>query len=365
MTGPVPRTGILEIPLYVPGRSYIDGLDSVYKLSSNESALGASEKAITAYQEIAEKLQRYPDGSAIALREGIAKEHSAMGHVLETDRIMCGEGSDEIIQLLAAAYAGSEDEILHTEHGFVMYRIAALSVGATPKAVNEIAWTPNIDSIISAITDNTRIIFVANPNSTGTYLSRDELSRLHAAIPSKVLLVIDGAYAEYVPYDDYSPGIELSQAENNVVMTRTFSKAYGLAGLRLGWCYGPREVVDVLNRVRGPFNVTAPAQAAGLAAVRDQAFIEGARQHNELWRSWLEKELAILNIEYIPSVTNFICAHFPDKKRSAPLVIEHLMREGVLVRHMNAYGMPNHVRITIGLAEEMYIVARALRSFLE
>lgn len=365
MTGPTPRAGVLEIPIYVPGRSRVEGRDRVHKLSSNESALGSSEKAVAAYREVAEELHRYPDGGASALREAIALAHRAGGNALDADGIVCGEGSDEIIHLLASAYAGPGDEILHTAHGFVMYRLAALGVGAAPIAAAEQDWTPDVDALLGAVTERTRIVFVSNPNPTGTYVPREELARLHASLSSDVLLVIDAAYAEYVTQDDYSSGIELVGAADNVVMTRTFSKAYGLAGLRLGWCYGPADVIDVLNRVRGPFNVTAPAQAAGIAAVGDRAFVERARQHNETWRSWLENELEMLGVPYIPSVTNFVCVHFPDEARSASAAIEHMMGDGVLVRDMNAYGLPNHVRMTIGLEEEMRSLVESLRSFLE
>ena len=349
--------------MYVPGRSRVEGRDRIYKLSSNESALGTSDKAITAYQALAGELHRYPDGSASELREAIARVHRAEGNALTAGNIVCGEGSDEIIHLLAAAYAGPGDEILHTAHGFVMYRLAALGVGAEPVAAPERDCTPDVDALLGKVTEDTSVVFLSNPNPTGTYLPRGELARLHGGLPDNVLLVIDAAYAEYVTREDYASGVELVGAADNVVMTRTFSKAYGLAGLRLGWCYGPAGVVEVLNRLRGPFNVTAPAQAAGIAAVEDTQFVERARRHNETWRGWLENELQRMRLPYIPSVTNFVCVQFSDQVKSAHAAIEHLMAEGLLVRDMNAYGLPDHVRITIGLEEETRAVVDSLQSF--
>lgn len=364
MSGPIPRAGVLEIPMYVPGRSRAEGHEHVVKLSSNESALGTSEKAMAAYRALEGELHRYPDGNAADLREAIAGVHRADGDVLDAENIVCGEGSDEIIHLLTAAYAGPGDEVLHSTHGFVMYKLSALGVGATPVAAPEREWTPDVDALLKRVTERTRLVFLSNPNPTGTYLPRRELVRLHSGLPAHVVLAIDAAYAEYVTQDDYASGLELVGAADNVVMTRTFSKAYGLAGLRLGWCYGPTGVVDVLNRLRGPFNVTAPAQAAGIAAVEDQAFVARARQHNETWRNWLESELRRLGVPYIPSVTNFVCAGFPDKEKTAAAAIEHMMGDGVLVRDMNAYGLPSHARITIGLAEETRAVVRSLETFL-
>lgn len=365
MSGPTPRAGVLEIPMYVPGRSRVEGRERVLKLSSNESALGTSDRAIAAYTAIAKELHRYPDGGAGDLREAIARVHRAEGNALDADNIVCGEGSDEIIHLLAAAYAGPGDEILHTAHGFVMYRLAALGVGAEPVAAPERNWTPDVDALLGRVTERTRVVFLSNPNPTGTYVPHGELARLHDGLPEHVVLAIDAAYAEYVTRDDYASGVELVGAADNVVMTRTFSKAYGLAGLRLGWCYGPARVIDVLNRLRGPFNVSTPAQAAGVAAVEDTAFIERARQHNETWRGWLDGELQRMGIPYIPSVTNFVCAEFPDKVKSASAAIEHMMGDGVLVRDMNAYGLSDYVRITIGLEEETRAVVASLQSFLE
>ncbi len=364
MNGPVPRAGILEIPMYVPGRSRADGHERAVKLSSNESALGTSDKAAAAYRALAGELHRYPDGGAVALREAIARVHRVGGAALDAGNIVCGEGSDEIIHLLAAGYAGPGDEVLHSAHGFVMYRLSALGVGATPVAAPEREWTPDVDALLERVTGRTRLVFVSNPNPTGTYLPRRELARLHAGLPAHVVLAVDAAYAEYVTRDDYASGLELVGAADNVVMTRTFSKVYGLAGLRLGWCCGPAGVVDVLNRLRGPFNVTAPAQAAGIAAVEDQAFVERARRHNEIWRAWLEGELRRLGVPYIPGVANFVCAAFPDGDRTAAAAIEHMMRDGVLVRDMNAYGLPDHVRITVGLEEEVRAAARSLETFL-
>ena len=364
MSSLIPRAGVLEIPMYVPGRSRVEGHNRIIKLSSNESALGSSEHAIIAYQELADQLHRYPDGGAVKLREAIARIHGDEGNRLHADNIVCGEGSDEIIHLLAAAYAGNGNEILHTAHGFVMYRLAALGVGAKPVSVPEQEWTPDVDALLAHVTDKTRVVFVSNPNPTGTYLTHGELARLHAGLPDNMLLVIDAAYAEYVMEDDYGSGINLVGTADNVVMIRTFSKAYGLAGLRLGWCYGPVDVIRVLNRLRGPFNVTAPAQAAGVAAVEDIAFIERVTKHNAIWVAWFQSELERLGLTYIPSATNFVCAEFRDEKKSAAAAIEHMLGDGILVRDMNAYGLSNHVRITIGLEDEVRAVIDSLERFL-
>jgi histidinol-phosphate aminotransferase len=364
MTLPQPRPGILDIPMYVPGRSRLAGRDRVVKLSSNESALGTSDRAIAAYKSIADTLHRYPDGAATGLREAIARVHGAGGNGLDPSRVVCGEGSDEIIHLLAAAYAGPGDEILHTAQGFVMYRLAALGVGAVPVAAPERNYTPDVDALLERVGPVTRVVFLSNPNPTGTYVSAADVGRLHGALRDDILLVIDAAYAEYVTAPDYTSGLELAATADNVVMTRTFSKAYGLAGLRLGWCYAPLGVADVLNRLRGPFNVTAPAQAAGIAALDDQAFIERARSHNATWYRWLSTEIAALGPMVVPSVTNFICIGFDGTGRSADDALAHFMGDGVLVRDLKAYGLPNHLRVTIGLEEENRKVVDSLRRFL-
>ncbi|HXP12654.1 MAG TPA: histidinol-phosphate transaminase, partial [Stellaceae bacterium] len=263
--GPTPRPGILDIAPYIGGEAKIPGNRNPIKLSSNESALGPSAKAVAAYKDLAGEIHRYPEGGCAALRDALGKMHG-----LDPARIVCGAGSDELIGLLARAYAGPGDEVLYSRHGFLMYPIAALTAGATPIAVPEKDLTFDVDATLKRVGPKTKIVFIANPNNpTGTYISRDAMKRLQAGLPPHVLLVIDAAYAEFVSRNDYEPGIELAGQAANVVMTRTFSKIYALAALRLGWAYGSAEIADVLNRVRNPFNVNTAAQAAGVAALED------------------------------------------------------------------------------------------------
>src|SRR3954469_1167259 len=274
---PQPRSGVLAIDPYVPGKSTAPGVARVFKLSSNETPLGPSPKAVAAYRAVAEHLEDYPDGASTALREAIGR---AFG--LDPGRIICGAGSDDLLNLIADAYLCDGDEAIHTTHGFLVYPIATLGSGAKPIAAAEKNYTADVDAILAAVTEHTKIVFLANPNNpTGTYVPFDEVKRLHSALPPHVLLVLDAAYAEYVRRNDYEAGIELVATCENVVMTRTFSKIYGLAALRLGWLYAPAHVVDALNRIRGPFNVNAAAIAAGVEAIRDTVHVERSRQHNE------------------------------------------------------------------------------------
>src|SRR6478672_1131396 len=294
---PQPRPGVLTIEPYVPGKSSAPGAAKVFKLSSNETPLGPSPKAIAAYKEIGKHLEDYPDGAASALREAIGR---AFG--LDPGRIVCGAGSDDLLNLLARAYLADGDEAIHTTHGFLVYPIAT-----------ETNYTASVDAILAAVTKKTKIVFLANPNNpTGTYVSFDEIKRLHRSLPPQVLLVLDAAYAEYVRRNDYESGIELVATSENVVMTRTFSKIHGLAALRLGWMFGPAHVVAAVNRVRGPFNVNAPAIAAGIAAIEDMEHQEHAREHNAHWLAWLTQEIGKLGLKVTPSVANFVLIHFPE-----------------------------------------------------
>ena len=280
---PEPRPGVLKIKPYVPGKSHAPGVAKVHKLSSNESPLGPSPQAIAAYRALAEHLEDYPDGAATALREAIGRAYG-----LDPDRIVCGAGSDDLLNLLARAYLADGDEAIHTTHGFLVYPIATLGAGATPVVAAEKNHTADVDAILSCVTGRTKIVFLANPNNpTGTFIPFDEVRRLHRALPPHVLFVIDAAYAEYVRRNEYEAGIELVATSDNVVMCRTFSKIHGLAALRLGWMYGPTHVVDAVHRIRGPFNVNAAAIAAGIAAIADAPHVERARAHNERWLAWL------------------------------------------------------------------------------
>jgi histidinol-phosphate aminotransferase len=360
-TGPAPRPGILDIAPYVGGEARVEGVARPIRLASNESALGPSRKAVAAYRALAEEIHRYPDGSAAALRAAIGRRHG-----LDPERIVCGAGSDELIGLLLRAYAGSGDDVLYSRHGFLMYAIGARAVGATPVAAPERDLTADVDALLARVGPQTRVVLIANPNNpTGTYLGVAAMDRLHAGLPPSVVLAIDAAYAEFVDRDDYEPGVRLVDRADNVVMLRTFSKIYGLAGLRLGWAYCPPAIADVLNRVRGPFNVAAPAIAAGIAALEDTEALDRARAHNLRWRAWLSERLAALGLPVTPSVCNFVLPRFPDDpRRSAEAAFEFLRARGILTRKMAAYGLPQYLRITIGTGEEMERVAAALAEFM-
>ena len=358
---PVPQPGILQIDPYVPGESSVAGTLKPIKLSSNETPLGPSPKAIAAYAAAADSLALYPDGSAADLRRAIANHYG-----LDPDRIVCGCGSDELINLLAHAYIGPDDEAILSAHGFLMYKIATLSSGGKPIAVPERNYRADVDAILAAVTPRTRVVFLANPNNpTGTYLRHDEIRRLQQGLPGRVLLLLDAAYSEYVRRNDYEAGLELVATTPNTVMTRTFSKIYGLAALRLGWAYCPAAIADVLNRVRGPFNVTAPALAAGTAAIADRAHLERAVAHNEKWLPWVAGELSSLGLEVTPSVGNFLLIHFPaEPARNAAAADEFLKLQGIILRRVGAYGLPGALRMTIGTEDDNRRVVAALAQFM-
>jgi histidinol-phosphate aminotransferase len=359
-TRPAPRPGILDITPYVPGRSGAKGT-TVFKLSSNESPLGTSPAAIAAFTAAAGKLALYPDGSATALREAIAGRYG-----LKAQNIVCGAGSDELLQLIAHAYLGPGDEGVYSQYGFLVYPIAIQSNGAVAVVAPERNETADADAILARVGDRTRIVFLANPNNpTGTYLPFNEVKRLHAGLPRHVLLVLDAAYAEYVRRNDFESGIELVSTFDNVVMTRTFSKIYGLAALRLGWAYCPAHVADVLNRIRGPFNVSGPAIAAGVAAMNDQAFVERAVAHNDVWLPWLTRELTTLGLAVTPGVGNFLLVHFPlEESRNAAAADDFLLSRGLVLRRMDAYGLDDALRVTVGSEDANRALVAALKDFL-
>ncbi len=358
---PQPRAGVLEIEAYVPGKSSAQGVAKVFKLSSNETPLGPSARAIAAYQSIAAHLEDYPDGSATELREAIGR---AFG--LDPGRIVCGAGSDDLLNLLARAYLADGDEAIHTTHGFLVYPIATLGTGARPVVAPETDYTANVDAMLAAVTKKTKVIFLANPNNpTGTYISFDEVKRLHRSLPPHVLLVLDAAYADYVRRNDYQSGIELVATSENVVMCRTFSKIHGLAALRLGWMFGPAHVIAAINRIRGPFNVNAPAIAAGVAAIEDHEHQERAREHNTRWLAWLSQEIEKLGLKVTPSVANFLLIHFPEAKgRSAKEADAFLTARGLILRQLSTYKLPNALRMSVGTEEANRLVVAALKEFL-
>ncbi len=357
----IPRPGIMEVRPYVGGESSVSGAKRVIRLASNENPLGAGPRARAAYGAHQHALHRYPDGGSTKLRETIAQVYG-----LDAARIVNGSGSDELITLLVRAYAGPGDEVLHSAHGFLMYSIATKTVGATAVAAPERNLTADVDALLSRVSSKTRLLFLANPNNpTGSYLPAEEIARLREALPDQVLLVIDAAYAEYVARDDYEPGAGLVEACDNVVMIRTFSKIYGLASLRLGWAYCPPGIVDVLHRLRGPFNVTGAAQEAGVAALLDPQHVERSIAHNAQWLAWLGGELAKLGLDPAPSVGNFLLVEFPEAAgRDADAALKALRSRGILVRAMGAYGLAQCLRITVGTEAEMKSLRDALREFL-
>ena len=360
MTTPEPRPGILDIEAYVPGESGVADGAPVIKLSSNETPLGPSPKALEAFKA-ASDLARYPDGTATALREAIASVYG-----LNPKRIVCGAGSDEILNLLANAYLGPGDEAIYTEHGFLVYRIAILANGATPVIAPETDRRANVDAILGLVSEKTKIVFLANPNNpTGTYLPFDELQRLRKGLPGSVLLVIDAAYAEYVRRNDYEAGLELVATSDNTVMTRTFSKVHGLAALRLGWCYAPGPVADVLNRIRGPFNVSAPAIAAGVAAITDGAHTDKAITHNDKWLAWVTEKVSALGLEVTPSAANFVLIHFPDEDDQRAKDADRALKDAhIILRRVTGYGFPNALRMTIGTEDENRKTIAVLEAFM-
>jgi histidinol-phosphate aminotransferase len=358
---PEPRPGVMKIDAYVPGKSKATGGVKVHKLSSNETPLGPSPKAMEAVRTF-DHLELYPDGTAARLREAIGAKYG-----LDPSRIVCGAGSDELLSLITYAYVGPGDEGIYSEHGFLVYRIAILAAGGTPVVALEKEYRTDVDAILERVTDKTKIVFLTNPNNpTGTYIPFDEVKRLHAGLPKHVLLVLDAAYAEYVRRNDYESGLELVATAENVVMTRTFSKIYGLANMRIGWMVAPAHIADAVNRIRGPFNMNGPAMAAGIAAVQDDAHVAKAFEHNAQWLEWLTKEIEALGLKVTPSVANFMMIHFPETAgQTAKDADAFLSSRGLILRRIDAYGLPNALRLTVGSEEANRLVVEALRDFVK
>ena len=360
----IPRADLLTLDAYVGGISRLAGANRVIKLSSNEGAFGPAPGARRAYAEAAASLHRYPDGGSAELRAALGALHG-----LDPARIVCDTGSDPIFSLLALAYGGPGTELVMSEHGFSIYAIAATKAGGRVVRAPERALTTDVDAILACVTPATRLVMIANPNNpTGTVISPAELIRLRRGLPAHVLLVVDAAYAEYVdvPGDDtgYDPGAALvdGSAGENTVMTRTFSKAFGLGGVRLGWVYGPPAVIDILNRIREPFGVSSAAQAAGLAALAEPGWLERIRDHNTRERTRLETALRAQGLAGPPSQANFVLAHLGTAER-ARAADAHLRRRAIIVRNVASYGLPTYLRITIGTTEEVDAVIAALAEF--
>ena len=360
MTTPRPRPEVLTISPYIGGESELPGINRTIKLSSNEGAFGVPPGAQAAIRRAAEDVFRYPDGGADALRAAIGRRWG-----LDPARIVCGAGSDDLIYQLCLAYGGPGRDIVMSAHGFSIYFIAGTYAGSHVIKVPERNLTADVDAMLAAVSPATRLMFLANPNNpTGSMLPHDEVARLRANLPPEVLLVLDSAYAEYVTRPDYDPGIRLVDTTDNTVMTRTFSKVFGLGGMRIGWCYAPPDVVDVLNRVRGPFNVSVAAQAAAIASLAEPGWVEKGRTHNAEWRPKLAAGLSAAGIKVWPSEGNFVLADFgtPEKAEAADAA---LRRRGIIVRGVRGYGLPHCLRITVGLPEEVQAVIDGLTAFMQ
>jgi histidinol-phosphate aminotransferase len=362
MSRPVPNPGILDIAPYTPGKSPVPVAGrKMFKLSANESPFGPSPKAIAVYKEAASHLEDYPEGTSRVLREAIGR---AFG--LDPNRIICGAGSDEILNLLAHAYLSRGDEAISTTHGFLVYPIATKANGAVNVVAPETNFMADVDAILKLVSPRTKLVWLANPNNpTGTYLPFDEVKRLRAGLPPHVLLVLDAAYSDYVSRNDYEMGIELVATTENTVVTHTFSKIHGLAALRVGWMFGPAHIVDAVNRIRGPFNVSTPAMLAAVAAIEDTAHQQMSKAHTEKWRNWLTEEVTKLGLKVTPSVANFILIHFPlDQGKTSAEADAFLTSRGLVLRALNNYGLPHALRMTIGTEEANRLVVEGLRDFM-
>ena len=358
-TVPTPRGEVMSIHAYIGGEAKIPGVNRIIKLSANEGAFGPPKSAQDAYLRVAADIHRYPDGSSIELRRAIGVRFG-----LDSERIVCGTGSDEVIQHICHIYAGRGTDILMSAHGFSMYDIAGTYAGARVIKVAERDLVCDVDAMIAAVTPETRLVFIANPNNpTGSLLVQSEVERLRAGLPSDVLLVLDAAYAEYVTDADYDAGARLVDAGENTVMLRTFSKVFGLGGMRVGWGYGPPAVIDAINRVRGVFNVNIAAQAAAEAALAEPGWVEASVAHNTQWRGWLVAALNDAGIPTHPSVCNFFLADFGDAA-IANAANAHLKSRGIIIRGMGSYNLGHTLRITVGTEEECRMVASALGDFM-
>ena len=358
MTAPKAHDWIMEMAPYVPGRATIEGIADPVKLSSNESVFGASPAAVEAFRATADNLMRYPDANSNDLRAEIGKIHG-----LDADKIICGAGSDELLTLLIHTYAGPGDEVIYSQFGFMVYAIQTKAVGATGIAIPNKNWAADVDGILDAVTEDTKLVFVDNPNNpTGAYNTWSEIERLHAGLPDNVVLVLDAAYAECVTADDYKAGETLAATHDNVIMTRTFSKMYALAGLRVGWAFGAPEIIDMISRVRMPFNVCVPGHPAAIEAVKDQAHLQASVDFNTQWRDWLTAELRALGLDPVESQTNFVLVAFPKGNQCAKACNDFLTSRGYLVRALPP--LPDHLRISLGTEEQNKGVIALIKEFL-
>jgi histidinol-phosphate aminotransferase len=360
---PKPKDYVMAIAPYVPGKSSAGGVAVRAKLSANENSLGTSPKAQAAFEAGRDGLFRYPDPGAAAMRDAIG-----VCYGIDPAQIIYGLGSDEVLHIACGAYAGIGDEVIYVKYGFSVYDIAARRVGAVPVVAPDLDYGTDVDALLAAVTPRTRVVFLANPNNpTGTYTPRAEIARLHSGLRPDILLVIDQAYADYLEPEDDDGGLELARTAQNVLITRTFSKIYGLAAERIGWGYGHPLIIEALHRIRAPFNVTAAGQLAAIAATEDQDFVAHSRAHNLKWRTWLEGEIAALGnkgLRAVPSKANFLLVLF-EGKCSAEQAYNALMAQGIITRWLPNQGLPHGLRITIGTEAETRALAVALRNIME
>ena len=359
---PQPRPCVLELPEYVPGDRELKGIAEPIKLSSNESTLGPSPQALKAYADAATQLHRYPDPDQNELRDALA-EHFG----LAVNQLICGNGSAELIQILIHAYVGEGDEVLLSEYGFPLYRIFAISQGASVALSSEVDCVTSVDSLLECVTPKTKLVAIANPNNpTGTYLSGSEVRRLHANLPEHVLLLLDEAYAEYVTAEDFESGLKWADETENVVVARTFSKLYGLAALRIGWMLAPQRVFQTMQRFRITFNTNGPALATAVAALHDVEYTKEVQQHNHLWRKRMTEELEGQGLKVIPSMANFLLIQFLDEPKSNSEAAANALKcNGIIPRPVSAGSPPNCIRITIGKSEENQAVLHTLKQFMK
>ncbi len=359
MTQPTPKHHIFGIKPYKQGKTSANAEITPIKLSSNENPYGCSSKALEAFKQAGAMLHRYPEGSCLALRDTLAQKHN-----IKPAQILCGSGSDELINLIIAAYAGEGDEVLMTEHAFLMYKIYTIANNATPVQVKETNLHADIEIMLDAVTENTKIVFLANPNNpTGTYLPQNVIADFRARLPQHTLLVLDGAYAECANAKDYDDGLELSKTTNNTIMLRTFSKLYGLPALRIGWMHAHADIIDATGRIKSPFNVTAPAQAAAIAALKDESFLKEQQELNAQQRALLQEELQKLGLNVVPSQGNFVLVHCGSADKAQQL-IDGLEAHHIYVRDVTSYGLADYMRISIGTKDENRILLNALKELL-
>ncbi len=352
---PIPKAGILDIAPYVPGRSKVEGIERPLKLSANENPFGCSPAARAAFLAAASDIHLYPDSRTSRLRAAIAEKFD-----LEPERLVFGAGSDEIFAMAAQVYLGAGDNAVQPQYGFAAWAIAVRAAGAAIKSASEPNFVVDVDAILAGVDERTRIVFIANPaNPTGTWLPFSEIERLHAGLPKRVLLVLDGAYAEFAfGIEGYSDGLHWSRDKENVLVTRTFSKAHGLASLRVGWAYGPAHVIGALDRIRLPFSISRAGEAAAVASLRDDIFVAESVRAMAEERQLLDAACVALGARTLPSAANFVTARF----ENASAVDQSLARLGILVRHLKSYGMPDWLRISVGLRSETLRAIAALNA---